>query len=380
MLLIRLSLLISIFLAGPIVRAQELYEPIQTIRQLGMGGVYVFNEGDSASFFQNPAYTCYTEGFNFQIFNIGMGVGDLGAVADLSANSGTVPSPSGFTGLSPYFGKNLWLNVGGHTSITLPCFGFGGYYNGVTSFSLQNPAFPVMKTQYLSEYSIQTGFAVPIGSLLSVGVDIKRVNRTGGPLDLGPETLVNLSDANSLTNLVSQFQNAGVGYGVDAGVVSRFSMLPFNPTLSVSWRDVGATAFQMTGGADAPERQKDNLVAGLTFDGSIPLLGVAGGVEYRHINDTGVQIGKKLHAGVELSLAFLDARAGFHQGYTTYGVGLDFWLIQMDAAWYKVEKGAYPGQTPDERAQFGLRMQLEFDPNFNLVDTGGKKRRLKQRR
>ena len=143
---------------------------------------------------------------------------------------------------------------------------------------------------------------------------------------------------------------------------------------------MGSTAFQQTGGATAPERQKDNLVLGMTVDGSIPFLGMAAGFEYRHISDTGEQIGKKLHLGAEVSLAMFDLRAGFYQGYTSYGLGLDLWLLQLDAAWYQIEKGVYPGQTPDERVQLGLMMNLEFDPNFSLVGAGGKKRRLKQRR
>lgn len=377
--LLRSLLTLILLFSGKVARADEFFEPFQSIRQLGMGGVYVFSDSDGSAFLQNPAYTCFSDGLNWTIFNVGTGIGDLQAAQELS-DSGSSANPDSFSSLSPYYGKNIWVNMGGFSSFMTPCFGFAGTFTGLANFSLHNPAFPTMKTYYLTEYGLKIGMAYPITSMLSVGMDVKRMTRAGGPNELGPETLATLSGANSVQALISNFENTGVGYGIDVGVVARADKAPFNPTISVSWKDVGSTAYEKTNGLTAPERQKDNLVLGMTFDGSIPLLGIAGGMEYRHITDTGEQIGKKLHFGTELSLAFIDLRAGFNQGYTTYGMGVDLWILQFDAAWYKVEKGVYPGQTPDERAQIGIMMDLQFDPNFNLVDAGGKKRRLKQRR
>lgn len=361
-------------------QAVEFFEPFQSTRQLGMGGVYVFNETDAGGFIQNPAYTCYNKGMNWSLFNFGIGVGDVQAYNQLTKDTGKLPDPSGFADLAPFYGKNVWLGLDGYTSFTVPCFGFAGTGTAIANFQLHNPAFPTLRTVYLKEYGVRIGGAIAFNPVFSLGLDVKRMDRAGGPKNLGPSTLTSLTGSNAIENLVSNFQNEGIGYGLDAGIVSRFSMLPFNPTLSLSWRDVGSTAYSLTKGTDAPERQKDNLVASATIDGSIPLLGLAAGVEYRHITDDDEQLGKKLHIGAEASLAFLDLRAGFYQGYATYGAGVNLWLLQFDAAWYRVEKGAYPGQTPDERVQLGIMMDLEFDPNFNFVDAGGRKRRLKQRR
>ncbi len=362
------------------VRAVEIYEPFQSVRQLGMGGVYVFHENDAGSFVQNPAYTCVTEGFNWTLFNAGIGVGDIQSFTSLIEGSGSLPDANSFSALSPFYGKYLWFNAGAFSSFTLPCFGFAATYSGLAKFSMHNPAFPQLDTFYMTESGYRIGGGLRISEVLALGMDIKRINRAGSPISFGPDQLANLSASGSISSLAQSAQNEGLGHGLDLGVVSRFSMLPFNPTVSLAWKDVGSTAFAKTKGNDAPDRQKDNLTLGLTFDGAVPLLGIAGGIEYRHITTQGEQIGKKLHLGTELSLAFLDLRAGFHQGYTTYGFGIDLWILQLDAAWYKVERGVYPGQSPDERAQIGLMMELEFDPNFNLTEAGGKKRRLKQRR
>lgn len=361
-------------------KATEFYEPYQSIRQLGMGGVYVFSEHDANSFMQNPAYSCLLKGFNWSIVDLKLALGDIGSYQTLTAGTGSLPNPTGLSGLAPFYGKNLWVDVGGVASISTACMGISAYYSGMASFKLRDPAFPNLNTYYLTDYGFKVGVAFPISSTVSVGVDAKRVTRKGGPYVFGPDTLTALTGANGLQNLVSSIQNEGLGYGLDMGVVTRLSNLPFNPTASLSWQDLGSTAFNKTAGTTSPDRQHDNLVLGMTVDGSLPLLGLAAGIEYRHITEQGAQLGQKLHIGTELSLAFLDVRAGFYQGYTTYGVGVDLWLLQVDAALYSVEKGFYPGQTPDQRAQIGLQMNLEFDPDFNLVDSGGKKRRLKQRR
>ncbi len=360
--------------------ATEFYEPYQSVRQLGMGGAYVFSEHDANSFMQNPAYSCSLKGFNWAIFDVKLAIGDVQSYQSLTAGTGTLPTPNGLTGLSPFYGKSVWVDAGGISSISSACLGLSAYYNGIGSFKLHNPAFPTLNTYYLTEYGFKVGGAFPISPILSIGLDFKRAIRKGGPYVFGPETLSTLAGSNGFQTMIDSIQDEGVGYGMDAGVVSRLSYLPFNPTASLSWQDLGSTSYAKTKGTTAPNRQKDDLVLGLTVDGSIPLFGFAAGLEYRHITDNGVQLGQKIHLGTELSLAFLDVRAGFYQGYTTYGVGVDLWLLQLDAALYSIEKGFYPGQSPEQRAQVSLQMNLEFDPDFNLVDAGGKRRRLKQRR
>jgi hypothetical protein len=358
------------------VQAKEIHEPLQSVRQLGMGGVYVFDENDSTSFNQNPAYTCFTEGLNWNIFDISLGAGDL-SLAETFANG--LPDITGINGLNEFYGKRVSAGVDARSTLTLPCFGMSGYYQVLANFRMHNPAYPTLDTFYLQEYAFKIGGGFKIGDVFSFGMDVKRVDRKGGPYSFGVNTLVSLG-ADGLTTLLEQIENQGVGFGLDIGMVTRFSKLPLNPTLSLAWKDVGSTAFERTKGATYPERQKDNLVLGATVGGGLPGLGLAAGIEYRHITDNDEQIGKKIHLGGEISLAFLDVRGGLYQGYSTYGVGIDLWLLEMDATLYSVETGAYPGQSEEKRAQVSLLLNLEFDPNFNLVDAGGKRRKLKQRR
>lgn len=373
-----LSLLIGLMSLAA--QAAEFYEPFLTTRQMGMGGVYVFDEDDAFSFMQNPAYTCYTEGLNFTVFDIGVGIGDIDSYSSLTEATGSLPDPDSLDAMSAYYGKSIGLDAGGVVAVTLPCFGMSGFYAATTQFEMQNPAFPSLDLFYLTDYGVRIGGAYPISPVLSFGMDVKRVTRQGGPYTFGAGSLTDLAGDNALSTMAESVENEGIGYGFDAGLVSRFDMVPFNPTVSLSWKDIGGLSFTKTKGTDAPERQKDNLVLGMTIDGSVPLLGMAAGIEYRHITESGEQIGKKLHMGGEISIGMMDFRAGFNQGYTTYGFGLNFWILKFDAALYSVERGAYPGQTPEKRGHLGITLDLGFDPDFNLVDSKGRKRRLKQRR
>jgi hypothetical protein len=378
--LLKIYAILFLLTLGGLARAAEFYEPFQSVRQLGMGGVYVFNENDANGFLQNPAYTCFAEGLNWSIFDIHLGAGDAKAYNDLVGPTGSLPQPTGFADIGPFYGKSLRADGTGSMSFVLPCFGIAGYYTGVLGFQMHNPAYPELRSFYLTDNGLQIGGGISISSVLSLGIAVKRVDRRGGPHNFSADALTSLTGADSVKTLISSIQDSGTGYGLDVGMASRLSQLPFNPTMSVAWKDLGSMSFLKTKGENAPEREKDNLVLGMTFDGHIPFLGVAGGVEYRHITDNNEQLGKKLHLGGEISLGLLDLRAGFSQGYTTYGLGMDFWLIQFDAAYYKIEKGAYAGQTPEERVQIGFLMDLSFDPSFKFLDAGGRNRRLKQRR
>ncbi|MNL63779.1 hypothetical protein D3C87_1879440 [compost metagenome] len=123
-----------------------------------------------------------------------------------------------------------------------------------------------------------------------------------------------------------------------------------------------------------------NLSAGAAVGFDLPGLDWTFGVEGRHLLDNDVQLGKKLHVGTEVSLPFIDVRAGLNQGYMSYGVGLNFLIFRLDAVSYVEELGVYPGQTADNRYMVGLTVDLSFDANFNFQDNNGKKRKLKQRR
>ena len=58
---------------------------------------------------------------------------------------------------------------------------------------------------------------------------------------------------------------------------------------------------------------------------------------------------KKIHAGAQYKFGVLALRGGINSGYPALGLGLDFKVIDIDAAWYWEELGNAPGVNEDER-------------------------------
>lgn len=343
------------------------------LRALGMGGVRVPGQNSASDFMWNPAHLSKISGIQWQIIDLAGGINGLQAYNDFKD-----VQIDGLDSMSGLYGKRLWGGFSGYSALAFPYFGMAVYDRALLEMELHNPAFPYLDATVQNDYGFILGFSGSLTPLWNLGVNVKRMTRFGGPQVIGTEVL-NTGSLSSST-LQDQFQNEGVGYGMDLGTTFKVPGGQMTPEIGLFWQDVGDTAFQKTKGASAPERIRNNLSLGITSAADFAGFGYATGIEYRHINDANEQLGKKIHMGLELSLLLIDIRAGFSQGYTTYGAGLDLLIGELDVAWYKTERGAYPGQKPDERIQIGFNMNIGFDPSLKMLELGSKKRKLKQRR
>lgn len=364
------SFSILLILISLTAKAASVPETHHSVRSAGMGGIYMSIVNNSEALFVNPAALGRTQGLNWQIMNVEAGVNGL----DIYNNFRDIDT-SDSSSFNEFFGKEIWFRLGGRAAVTLPYFGVGIYTDNQTQLELHNPAFPQFDTTFLSDYGLVVGGAFPIGPASYGGLTVKRITRWGGQqdIDLGVIAGGNPSD------IADQFQNKGNGYGIDAAVTTTLPA-PLSPTVSLVWQDIGSTAFIKSDGTDAPPRIHDNLSLGLSTYLDLPGLDWTAGVEYRHITESEYQLGKKLHFGTEFSLPFIDIRGGINQGYAAYGLGLNFFFIRFDVASYTEEMGAYPGQSPQNRVELGLSVDLSFDADFSLISADGKRRKLKQRR
>ncbi|WP_413290219.1 hypothetical protein [Bdellovibrio sp. HCB337] len=345
-------------------------ETHNNVRSAGMGGIYMSIVNNSEALFVNPAALGRTQGLNWQVMNVETGVNGMDIYEDFRDIDTSDPNS-----FNQFFGKDIWFRLGGKAAVTLPYFGVGVYTDNQTQLELHNPAFPQFDTTFISDYGVVVGGSFPIAPNTYGGLTLKRITRWGGQQDIDLGVIA----GGDMDAIADQFQNKGNAYGIDAAVMTSLP-LPLNPTFSVVWQDVGSTAFQMTDGADAPPRIHDNLSAGISTSLDLPGLDWTAGFEYRHITESQYQLGKKLHFGTEFSLPFIDIRGGINQGYAAYGVGMNLFFLRFDVASYKEEMGAYPGQSPQNRIELGLSMDLSFDADFRLVGADGKRRKLKQRR
>lgn len=369
-LFMRYFYLIVTILVPLVSRAAEVPETHRNVRSSGMGGIYMSIVNNSDAIFVNPAAMGRTTGFNWQVMNVEAGVNGLDIYQDFSNID-----QSDTNSFNQFFGKEIWFRAGGKSAVTLPYFGIGVYSDSQASFELHNPAFPQFETNFISDYGVVLGGAFPIGPRSYGGLTFKRISRWGGQQDIDLGVIATGDPA----DIADQFQNKGNGYGIDAALLTSLP-LPLSPTFSLVWQDVGSTAFIKSAGAEAPPRIHDNLSLGVSTSLDLPGLDWVAGFEYRHITESQYALGQKLHFGTEFSLPMIDIRGGINQGYATYGLGLNILFFRFDVASYTEEMGTYPGQTPQNRIELGLSLDLSFDADFNLMGSDGKRRKLKQRR
>lgn len=353
--------------------SDELFEMYRPTRAMGMGGVLTIFPKETDAVMLNPAFLRWNSGLSWEIINVQIGADQNGADLYQKIRTGVDFSiPSNYNQL---MGKPMWMNAAGKIAVALPYIGFGIFSGVQINAQLNNPAYPAFNMNYLSDTVTALGFAIPVGLFSSVGMTAKRIARWGGNQDVS----LGLVASGSTSTILDQFDRKGTGYGMDLAWTSKID-IPFQPAVTLVWQDVGSTQFNVTSGTSAPPRIKDNLALGIGSKLDLPGLDITTGFEYRHMTTGGESLGKKLHFGTEISLPLIDVRAGMNQGYGAYGAAIDFWFMRLDGALWTEELGEYPGQLPQQRYEISLSLQFSFDANFSMMDSSGRKRKLKQRR
>lgn len=355
------------------VQAGELYQPGLPSRCLAMGGVCISQVKGAQALYLNPAALAKVEGFDLIIAQVKAGV-SKDTVDFTSQFSGSTFSASDINNL---YGKTLMADVDARSGFVMPNFGFGVYTNNYTTMQFSDPTFPTFNMNFISDYGYVVGGAFKINENSSVGATFRHVKRWGGNEDI---SVASLSGASTDSLADSNFQNHGVGHALDLAYMTTFASNPWKPTLSVVWRDVGVTQFNMTSGTADPPRQEDNLIFGISVEQDFSFVKMYHGFEYDFISNYSEEPSKKIHLGTEASIGPIDLRAGINQGYVTYGVGLDLWFFEVEATSYATELGTYAGQAKSDRYNVSLTFEMDFDQSFKLLGANGKKRRLMQRR
>lgn len=355
--------------------AVGLYNVSRPIWSLGMGGVYTVFPREFDIPTANAAYLKRIDTMGIELFTLGIGGPGLSKIQEFQS----LPPANTFADLNDYYGKPIWTGFDGRASFIMPNFGVSLYNNFSLYSYLNNPLMPEWYIEFLNDYGGTVAFAVPAGPDQSIGFAIKRINRWGGANTIGFSLIDQYLQTQDTDVILDQFQDKGVGYGMDVSYLYRPEKSA-GPIFTLVWKDVGYTTFQKTSGTTPPPSIHDNMIMGLGYEFDGPGIDLKAGLEYTHMTTKNVQLGKKLHFGTELSLPLVDLRAGVNQGYTTYGIGFDLWVMRFELASYTEELGVYPGQTPDSRIQIGLTMDLSVDADFGFSTRDGKKRKLKQRR
>lgn len=362
-------------------RGAELPEYGLSVKGLGMGNAFTGHSKGHDALFYNPAGFANMTGFQMRLMGLGVGLNGIdkyNEYSDLFDNSDDVGAT-----LNALYGKPIWVRADYQFSISTGPFIVGAYSRANAGFTLLNPALPNLDADYYADYVFFGGAGVSIvPKMLDVGFVVKRITRIAGGGDVSASTLAYL-DSQVIEDAAKQ---TGVAYGADLGAKLT---LPgeWHPSVAFAWQDVGDTSFSISATNPGPAKIKDRMNIALGLEREFAgMFSLRPALEYKMVNSSSsdVQVGKKIHAGLELELPAITLRGGFYQGYYTYGASFDFWVFQMDFASYAVELGEYVGQQEDRRYMFQLTMDFGIDGTsgdwFNFSKSRRGKRGIKQRR
>jgi hypothetical protein len=364
-------------------QAAELVETWTSVRAMGMGNAYTAHVSDSDALFYNPAGLARESGFTWTVFDPRVGVANSEALQ----NSAQLMNGSDMSAFfDSLYGVPIWVSGGMKTAVRFGNFAFAGFGSADVSGYLANPAYPTFNLNYFVDYGGAVGVGIPAGPFMNLGIGVRRITRTGTAAPLGAAKLATITSNGD--SLKSELMNRGTGYGLDLSSTFTIPMPVVHPLFSVVWKNIGNTDFVLESGSKAPQAIPSEIILGSALEIDLPLVTITPAFDYKHLNRSDVQMGKKVHLGLEVELPLLSLRAGINQGYYTFGAGFSTGILKIDAATYGVEMGEYPGQMQDRRYVVQVTFELGFSSPFSSsgkVGADGKpipgsRPRLKQRR
>ena len=361
----------------------ELYNSHTNVRALGMGNAYVSVVSDSESLFYNPAGLAKVSGFFWRLMDPRIGLSGLEAfdkVSNLEGDSGFAQT------VRDLYGSNIFVGGGGQTAIITPFVTASLYYDASASIYVGSPSNPELALNYISDTGVAFGFGFHILPFFQMGLAFRSFKRTGIRKVYGISELGAL-DSSIFTD---DLKNSGTGLGMDLGFNIAIDTF-VSPTISFVWRNIGVTSIEPDASTTVtPPDEPEEMIVGASIGVHTPIVSVTPSADFRYLNRSDVQIGKKINLGLEFDFPFVSVRGGFSEGYYSAGATLGLGLLQVDAATWGVELGEAPGQIEDRRYMVQVTLELGFDLGSGSSggsgrggkgkSGGGSSRRLKRRR
>ncbi len=364
----------------------ELRRPFQGVRNLGMGNTGIALSFDENALFYNPAGLASVDSILVGFPILGEisddSVSNFNEIRKLVKDGNTAEIVALLMGKRVHFRNLIDLNV------IMP---FGelmtfGVASGVeTQFDLgvRNPVSIEIDFGFRLDRIQNMGFALPVarGRWL-LGAGIETIERCDIPLTTATfGTVLTSSNLSSsfgsckLTDL-KRAQTYNFGFQRRLETASALKMI-----WGMTAKNIGGLKFKRSDNETNPSDQEMELSTGLSWQPSWGPVRMLYAIDLRdltmkHADDTYCQsnkgtdcIWKRLHIGTEFGFFPIDSgastfavRAGFNQGYFTYGFELNPFIffrgLNIQYAVYKTETGDKIGDRPDKR--HALQINLGF--------------------
>jgi hypothetical protein len=320
---------------------------------LGMGNAYYTKSDSKYAPFYNPAGLARIKG-SWRLDLLPLAIGPNGHIINFAKDAQSTDT-SDNSELAELFkrhiGNEQFMSVALYPGFTKKNFTLGIFAASQLNAQVANPVLPEVNADAFADTGAVIGYAHSfLEDKLQAGVALRGQERLGYRRsflfsDFANDEISNIADKG--------MDNIGRSFAVliDAGVIYNFSFEEyFNPRVGLAVNNMG-TRFKHT--KDIP--YSVTLSGGFSPSYSVlktdVILDIVDITQRFHEDK---DWGKRINMGVELNfdlpvLRRFFFRGGLHQGYPSWGLGLDATFIRLDYARYKEEIGAYAGQNADVR-------------------------------
>ncbi len=350
-----LAILSLITLSATISYAEEYPYIYKGIRPMGMGGAFVAVSNDANALFYNPAGLSYITEKKLTLISVEAEESQGGYEAFKDAlDIDTENSQETADFLRDYIGDYKHAAASSFIRYERPSFAFGIFGTAKYNFMARDYANPKLIVDDVQDIGGGIGYAHPfLENKLSLGASAKYVSRKSLNREYSLIDLAGSSFDEVLKDDRRKNTDDGSGALLDLGVIYRFDEVKAGDKNIVF--QVGMAVNNLIG-ADLGDAEdlKEHVDIGFSAD----LGSWRAAIDYVDLlksYDEDDDTGKRLRLGIEYTVRdYLTLRAGFYQGYPTFGASLGNKYAQLDLLTYAEEVGTYSGQNKDRRYQFGL--------------------------
>lgn len=344
-----------------------------------MGDAYTAVADDENTLFYNPAALSRHSGVSLQFVNPDFEVPDVldknvkKMKFGLDGKFEDFPSTAeGIT--NRVLGVPVFFQAGGTPTVKMQHFAFSLFANSKTSMVLENAIYPNLNIDYRFDRGFIMGYSHTLSgnyksrSQFSVGASVKRVTRNSlkGRYDLfGTELLQIIDNADDYKSIRRALgYTEGDAWGFDLGMEQVFRGPGNIMAIGLSILDVGDTKFKKKE-ASLREVQKQEMSVnlGTSWSTDFKIFDATFAADIHNLIDPRADFASKLHLGARFRLPLLSIYTGWNGGYTSYGVGLDFWLMHLKVGFYGAEIGSSFREKEGERIVIALTL---LDMHFDL--------------
>ncbi|MDR2885145.1 MAG: hypothetical protein LBV09_08555, partial [Deferribacteraceae bacterium] len=319
---------------------------MRSVKALGMGNANYVKSNDKYAPFYNPAGLARIKEGKVELIPLSIGLNDkvLDFYSDYE-DTDLDDEEQLANMLVDHVGELEHVDFNFYPAYARKNFVFGIFAAGQVNASPDNPVLPELNTDITADAGVVAGIGMSfLEDKLQLGIAGRFQMRqsyvrsfTFNDIASGELEEIELDDADE-----------GQGVLADVGVIYNIYNDGINPRVGLAVNNLGMNS--MGDAEDIPYSATISAGISPSYSDFITSDIIIDIVDVTTNYDEDSDWGKRVNFGAEVR--FWDTialRGGFHQGYPTYGVGLDLWILTVDYAFYTEEVGAYAGQQKDNR-------------------------------